>query len=204
MIVYYHIYTESRKTALMNLLAGHAQRLRRREHSRGSRGWAKLRERESNTALHTPPRERWILSGKLLHKAAWGSWRPAGAGWYADVGGRSSRGRGHMYTYLLVHTVIWQKPTQHCIAIILQYKKNKGLVQSVRQHLLQRLISAWACILRCGERLLHFQWNRAGPWSLPWPIPVSSTAVCPWKTSATNKFNERSEKCCNRGKQWGD
>ena len=126
MIVYYHIYTESRKTALMNLLAGHAQRLRRREHSRGSRGWAKLRERESNTALHTPPRERWILSGKLLHKAAWGSWRPAGAGWYADVGGRSSRGRGHMYTYLLVHTVIWQKPTQHCIAIILQYKKNKA------------------------------------------------------------------------------
>ena len=29
-----------------------------------------------------------------------------------------------MYTYLLIHVVAGQKPTQHCKAIILQFKKS--------------------------------------------------------------------------------
>ena len=40
--------------------------------------------------------------------------------------GGVSRGRGHMYTDLLVHMVAWQKPIQHSTAIILQLEKNKA------------------------------------------------------------------------------
>jgi len=38
------------------------------------------------------------------------------------VGGRSKR-EGIDVPLWLIHTVVWQKPTQHCKAIILQLKK---------------------------------------------------------------------------------
>ena len=45
-----------------------------------------------------------------------------GMGW--EVGGRLKK-RGHVYTYDLTHEDIWQKPTQHTKAIILQLKLSK-------------------------------------------------------------------------------
>ena len=40
----------------------------------------------------------------------------------SEVGGRLNR--EGLYVYLwLIHIVKWQKPTQHCKAIILQFKK---------------------------------------------------------------------------------
>ena len=32
------------------------------------------------------------------------------------------RGRGHIYNLWLIHVDVWQKPKQHCKAIILQLK----------------------------------------------------------------------------------
>ena len=42
-------------------------------------------------------------------------------GW--EVGGRFNREATHV-TLWLIHVVIWQKRTQHCKAIILQFKIN--------------------------------------------------------------------------------
>ena len=39
------------------------------------------------------------------------------------VGGRLKRLGTHMY-FWLIHTSVWQKPIQHCKAIILQLIKN--------------------------------------------------------------------------------
>ena len=33
-----------------------------------------------------------------------------------------------MYTYVLIHVVVWQKPTQHCKTIILKLKFFKNLI----------------------------------------------------------------------------
>ena len=41
-------------------------------------------------------------------------------GWDGKLEG-GSRGRRHMYTWL-IHVHVWQKPTQYCKAIILQLK----------------------------------------------------------------------------------
>ena len=47
-IIYSHIYVDSRKMVLMNLFAGQEYRRKHREwacgHSRGRRGWDKLKE----------------------------------------------------------------------------------------------------------------------------------------------------------------
>ena len=46
-----------------------------------------------------------------------------GVGW---GGRREGSSRGWAYVYLwLIHVDIWQKPAQHCKAIILQLKLNK-------------------------------------------------------------------------------
>ena len=50
-------------------------------------------------------------------------WQPRG--WDGVVGGREAQEEGHIYTYDLTHDDIWQKPTQHCKAIILQLKVSK-------------------------------------------------------------------------------
>ena len=41
-------------------------------------------------------------------------------------GGRFKKERTYVYIWL-IHVVVWQKPTQHCKAIILQLKLNKLL-----------------------------------------------------------------------------
>ena len=55
-------------------------------------------------------------------------WLPRGVGW----GGRwegGSRGREHM---ILIHAVVWQEPTKHCKAIILQSKMNKSKTVNIK------------------------------------------------------------------------
>ena len=53
-------------------------------------------------------------------------------GW--EVGGRFMR--EGIYAYLrLIHVAVWQKPTQHCKAIILQLKINKFLKLSLCHYL---------------------------------------------------------------------
>ena len=44
-------------------------------------------------------------------------------GW--ELGGRFKRERMSVYLQL-IHVVVWQKPTQHCKATILQLKKKKN------------------------------------------------------------------------------
>ena len=45
-------------------------------------------------------------------------------GWEGE---REAHEGGDIYVYLwLIHTVVWQKPTQHCKAMILQFKKIKS------------------------------------------------------------------------------
>ena len=45
-------------------------------------------------------------------------------GWDGEEGGRRIQ-EGRVYVYLwLIHVDVWQKPTQHCKAIILQLKIN--------------------------------------------------------------------------------
>ena len=52
------------------------------------------------------------------------------------MGGRFQREGASVYTRL-IHVDVWQKPTQHCKAIILQLKskkKKKKLNQSINQN----------------------------------------------------------------------
>ena len=53
-----------------------------------------------------------------------------GLGW--GVGGRFKREGTYVYLWL-IYVVVWQKPTQHCKAIILQLKinKKKQIIKSV-------------------------------------------------------------------------
>ena len=45
-------------------------------------------------------------------------------GWDKVVGGREVQKGGDIYNLWLIHVDVWQKPTQHCKAIILQLKIN--------------------------------------------------------------------------------
>ena len=68
-----------------------------------------------------------------------------GKGWEA----RESFKRNGTYVYPsgLIHAEVWQKPTQHCKAIILQLKISKSVNNE--------------CWRRCGEKgtLLHCEWE---------------------------------------------
>jgi len=44
-------------------------------------------------------------------------------GWAGGLGRRLKREGTYVYLWL-IHTVVWQKPTQYCKAIILQFKTN--------------------------------------------------------------------------------
>ena len=64
---------------------------------------------------------KWIASGNLLSSTELGAlWQPKGVRW----GRGFKRERTFVYQCLL-HADVWQKPTQHCKAIILQLKRNK-------------------------------------------------------------------------------
>ena len=60
----------------------------------------------------------------LVEKGARG-----GVGW--EVGGRLKREGTYVYLWL-IHVDVWQKPTQHCISIILQLKISKKKQKGVR------------------------------------------------------------------------
>ena len=66
-------------------------------------------------------------------------------GW--EVGQRFKKG-GHMYNLWLVRVTVWQKPRQHCKAIILQLKINK-----ITCHLLTYLI----CLINCPNNRNIYQ-----------------------------------------------
>jgi len=62
-----------------------------------------------------------ITSGNLLYDT--GSSTQHSTDIELEVGGRLTR--AGIYVYLqLIHIVVWQKPTQHCEAVMLQFKKN--------------------------------------------------------------------------------
>ena len=65
-----------------------------------------------------------IANGKFLYNTGAQSdalWQPKGIGW---EGGRFNR-EGTCGHLRLIHGDVWQKPTQHCKATILQIKKKK-------------------------------------------------------------------------------
>ena len=56
---------------------------------------------------------------------------------------------GGMYVYLwLIHIVVWQKPTQHCKAIILQLKILKRFLQKVKKNNIARQYTYWGTLNR--------------------------------------------------------
>ena len=73
-------------------------------------------------------------------------WQPGGVGWERGVGGKFKR-KG-IYAYLLlIHVVVWQKPMQHCKAIILQLKKK-----------LKRMPIHLYLTIRCTKKKVSY-WN---------------------------------------------
>jgi len=60
-------------------------------------------------------------------------------------------GRQETYVYLwLIHVVVWQKPTQHCKAIILQLKKKciGKKIQVISPIIVQACVTVWNIISR--------------------------------------------------------
>ena len=118
-IIYEHVHMEPRKMVLMNLFAGQEWRHRCREqicgHSKVSWGQNELKQQHE---VYTLPCVKQIASGKLLYNTR----TPARRSVMACGMGRRLRREG-IYVYLrLIHIVLWQKPTQHCRAIIFQLK----------------------------------------------------------------------------------
>ena len=86
--------------------------------------WEKVAIKISSWNIHITMCK--TVSGKLLcNKGAQPSvlWWPRGMEWGRRVGGRFKT-EGIYVCLWLIHIVVWQKPTQHCKAIILQLKIN--------------------------------------------------------------------------------
>ena len=88
-------------------------------------------------------------------------WQPRGVGW-GEVGGRFKREGIYVYLWL-IHIAIWQKPTQHCKAIIFQLKINKGLPWWLRESICQ-----------CKR-------HEFDPWARK--IPRAMEQLSPWATT---------------------
>ena len=69
-------------------------------------------------------------------------------GW--ELGGRFKRERMSVYLQL-IHLVVWQKPTQHCKAIILQSKKKKKKLAVCRERKLKFHILCEVSSLQTGS-----------------------------------------------------
>ena len=65
-------------------------------------------------------------------------------GW--EVGERFKREETYVYLWL-VHVDVWQKPTQHCKAVILQLKINKFKKLRYENHLKLIHISIHQCLI---------------------------------------------------------
>ena len=78
---------------------------------------------ERSTDLHTLPCVKPIASGKLLDNTGSSTWCSVTTqrGGMASGGGRLKR-EGICVRLWLTHIIAWQNLTQHCKAIILQYK----------------------------------------------------------------------------------
>ena len=133
------IYMEFRKLLLMNLFGGQQQRCRHRQQtcgrSRERRGWGELRECHWNTRI-TTCKHRWPVGICCRTQGPWSSalWQPReedGMWGRKDVGRMFMRERTYVYPWG-THVDAWQKPAQHCKAIILQViikiKKKKKCV----------------------------------------------------------------------------
>ena len=83
-----------------------------------------MMEREARK--HTLPHVKKAANKNVLYDSGssnWGSVKTYRVEVGREVGGRFKR--GGTYAYLqLIHVDVWQKPTQHCNAIILQLKIN--------------------------------------------------------------------------------
>ena len=80
----------------------------------------------SSSEKYLLPYVKQIASGHLLldtGSSIWCSVTAYRGGMGQGVGRRFKREGTHLYLGL-INTVLWQKPTQHCKAIILQLKKN--------------------------------------------------------------------------------
>ena len=55
----------------------------------------------------------------------------------------------------LIHIIVWQKPTQHCKAIILQLKTDFKILKKDRK--------------KKKEEELHFSWESSMPYSILYP-----------------------------------
>ena len=108
---------ESRKMVGMNLTAGQQWRHRHREqtcgHSKGRRGWDRLREQRGNTCITVCKiREPFNLlydsgsSNPVLCD------NPEAVGWGGRWKGRSE-GRGPNIYLWLIHVDVWQKSTKY-------------------------------------------------------------------------------------------
>jgi len=123
---------ESRKIVLMYQFTGKKWRCKWREWTCGHSGARSKTNWGSSTDIYTLSCVKHIASGKLLYNTgspAWCSvmtWRGGmGEGKEAQEG-EDTHTHTHTYIYIklwLICIVVRQKPTQHCKAIILQFKK---------------------------------------------------------------------------------
>ena len=97
-----------------------------------------------------------------------------------DAGGRLKR-EGTYVHLRLIHIVVWQKPTQHCKAIILQLKKNHCthiIIWAILDSRLPRWHSGkeFACQCRRYERCRFNPREKKIPWKRKQqPTPVFSS-----------------------------
>ena len=79
---------------------------------------------ESIMDTRTLPFVKHRASGNLLYdsvSSSQGSVTTQRGGTAWEVGGRLQREGSHAYLWL-IHVAVWQKPTQYCRAVILQFK----------------------------------------------------------------------------------
>ena len=84
-------------------------------------------------------------------------WQSRGMGWGA--GGRVQRDGTYVYLWL-IHVAVWQKPTQHCKTIILQWKiKNENQIKTKQNIYLLLSVAyhvSWISSRLLVERVLRF------------------------------------------------
>ena len=73
-----------------------------------------------------------------------------GVGWVGDF-----KREGIYVSLGLIHIIVWQKPTQHCKAIILQLKTDFKILKKDRK--------------KKKEEELHFSWESSMPYSILYP-----------------------------------
>ena len=106
-------------TKKSGLFYGRSEQTRGHRTREGGTNW------ESSLETCTLPYVKYIASGNWLDELKpCALWQPRGVGW-------GGRWEGGLRVYLwLIHVDVWQKPAQHCKAIILLLKRKKKLGSS--------------------------------------------------------------------------